>query len=466
MDSGVTDSFSALKTSSTGGGQAGVGGGAAGEDQGLLLCNCSVIQLGEPGSRPTVSTGVHILIRNKHIEYMGPTPVIPSQVIDVGGRYVLPGLCDAHVHVTAVTADLHALPQLPPSLVIARATKVLKKMLCRGFTTVRDVGGCDWGLAKAVEEGSISGPRILFSGSAISQTGGHGDFRLPGEDQICGCTCSRSSVNLGRVCDGVPEVRRAARDELRKGAFQLKIMVSGGVASPTDRLSNLQFSTEEIAAVVEEARNAGTYVCAHAYTPSAVKRALELGVRSIEHGNFLDSECLDLMKAQGAFLVPTLVTYDHICRNGEAAGMDKAIVNKVGDLLDRGIESLALAEEKGINICFGSDLLGAMHDHQLEEFVLRSKVQESASILRSATSTCAKLFGLEGKIGVVTEGAYGDLLVLEKNPVDDILVMLDPNNITMILKEGEVMSSKRLSPRLLDTGCVIKQFEEDRRTSM
>lgn len=435
------------------------GGGGGG---GLLLCNCSVVQLGEPGSQPVVSKGVHILIRNKIIEYMGPTPVIPPQVIDVGGRFVLPGLCDAHVHVTAVTADLHELPQLPTSLVFARATNVLRKMLLRGFTTVRDVGGCDWGLAKAVEEGSIIGPRLLFSGCAISQTGGHGDFRLPSEDQLCGCTCSRSSVNLGRVCDGVPEVRRAARDELRKGAFQLKIMASGGVASPTDCVSSLQFSEEEISAVVEEARNVGSYVCAHAYTASSVKRALELGVRSIEHGNLLDGDCLDLMKSKDAFLVPTLVTYDCICHHGEAAGMSKPIVSKVADLLQHGIQALALAEEKGVNICFGTDLLGSMHDHQLEEFKLRSKVLTAASILRSATSMCAKLFRMEGKVGVIAEGAFGDLLVLEKNPVTNILSMLDPDNITMILKEGEIVSSKTLTPRLLDTGCIIKHFEEDR----
>ncbi|MCO5552836.1 hypothetical protein L7F22_006353 [Adiantum nelumboides] len=309
-------------------------------------------------------------------------------------------------------------------------------------------------LKMAVEEGSISGLRILFSGSALSQTGGHGDFRLPSEDQLCGCSCSRSSVNLGRVCDGVPEVRKAARDELRKGASQLKIMVSGGVASPTDYVKNLQFSAEEISAVVEEAKNVGAYVCAHAYTAASVKRALELGVRSIEHGNFVDNQCLDLMKSNGAFLVPTLVTYDCICRHGEFAGMPKAIVNKVADLLECGIQALALAEDKGVNICFGTDLLGTMHDYQLEEFKLRSKVLSAASILRSATSICVKLLCLEGKVGVIAVGAYSDLLVLEKNPLTDIHSMFDPDNITMILKEGEIVNSKTLILRVLDTGCM------------
>eukprot|EP00249_Psilotum_nudum_P014256 c2473_g1_i1 orf=165-1664(-) len=432
------------------------------EDDGLLLYNCSVVKLGAPGSTPTVDKGMHILIRKKIIEYIGPTPRIPSQLINVGGRYVIPGLCDAHVHVTAVTADLHELSQLPSSLVTARATMVLKKMLFRGFTTVRDVGGCDWGLAKAVEEGSILGPRILFSGRALSQTGGHGDFCLPGEDRLPGCPCLENSVSLGRICDGVAEVRKAARDELRKGAFQIKIMASGGVSSPTDQISNLQFSEEEIAAIVEEAKHVGTYVCAHAYTAAAIKRALELGVQCIEHGNFIDEECLNLMKEKKAFLVPTLVTYDHIHRHGEGCGMAKELIAKVSDLLDQGMKSLSLAEMKGVNICFGSDLLGAMHDHQLEEFALRSKVQDPAAILRSATYTCAQLFGLEGKIGVVEEGAYADLLVLEKNPVDDINILVDPNNLTMVLKEGEVVNSKKLASSFLNSGRVIMQLEGDK----
>lgn len=131
----------------------------------------------------------------------------------------------------------------------------------------------------------------------------------------------------------------------------------------------------------------------------------------------------------------------------------------MADLLDCGIKALALAEEKGVNICFGTDLLGSMHDHQLEEFKLRSKVLTASSILRSATSTCARLFRMEGKVGVIAEGAYGDLLVLEKNPLSNILFMLEPDNITMILKEGDIVSSKKLTPRQLDTGCIIKHFE-------
>ncbi|GAQ90238.1 hypothetical protein KFL_006170060 [Klebsormidium nitens] len=319
-------------------------------------------------------------------------------------------------------------------------------MLFRGFTTVRDAGGCDWGLAKAVDEGTLIGPRILFSGHALSQTGGHGDMRERGDEALvsCGC-CHGTNVTLGRVCDGVPEVRKAARDELRKGASQIKIMASGGVASPTDRLSNLQFSIEETKALVEEASNAGTYVCAHAYTAQAIRRALECGVRSIEHGNLIDAETLDLLIAKDAFLVPTLVTYDRIRAEGVEAGMPAALVDKVADILERGVEALALADGKGAQICFGSDLLGTMHKHQSAEFAIRSRVQTPEAILRSATATFAELTGLQGKVGCIAEGAYADLVVVakEKSPLDDITVLCNPESILMVVKDGRIELDRR-----------------------
>ncbi|CAM6044972.1 unnamed protein product [Sphagnum compactum] len=412
----------------------------------LHLANCNAITMQQ--GVVEVTPACHLLIRGKRILYVGSSaPPPPSQVgerhmlLDLGGAYVIPGLCDAHVHVTALSANLHDMSLLPPSLVTARATKVLEAMLMRGFTTVRDAGGCDWGLAKAVEEGSIRGPRILFSGAALSQTGGHGDMRQRGEDRMPSCC----PISLGRVCDGVDQVRQAAREELRKGAYQIKIMASGGVSSPTDKLTNLQFSAEEIKAAVEEAEHAGTYVCAHAYTANAVKRVLELGVRSIEHGNYLDEECVDLLKKTDSFLVPTLVTYDRIKRDGELSGMPSDQIAKVGDLLGKGLEALALADKKGVNICFGSDLLGPMHKHQLDEFALRGQVQTPEAVLRSATSMCARLFRMEGEVGVLAEGAYADILVVRNNPLSHLLSLCDPSNIIMIVKEGIIVKSLEMS---------------------
>jgi imidazolonepropionase-like amidohydrolase len=206
-----------------------------------------------------------------------------------------------------------------------------------------------------------------------------------------------------------------------------------------------QFSAEEIKAVVEEAEHAGTYVCAHAYTANAVKRVLELGVRSIEHGNYLDEECVDLLKKTDSFLVPTLVTYDRIKRDGELSGMPSDQIAKVSDLLSKGMEALALADKKGVNICFGSDLLGPMHKHQLDEFALRGQVQTPEGVLRSATSMCARLFRMEGDVGVLAEGAYADILVLRNNPLSHLLSLCDPSNIIMIVKEGIIVKSLEMS---------------------
>ncbi|KIZ07154.1 amidohydrolase [Monoraphidium neglectum] len=361
-------------------------------------------------------------------------------VIDCGGMWLLPGLCDAHVHCTAVTADLAGLQSLPESLVTAGAAEILGGMLLRGFTTVRDAGGADWGLAQAVDDGSILGPRILFTGAQLGWrlvlgTGGHGDFRGKGED--C-CACGAALRGIGRVCDGVGECRRAARDELRRGAHCIKVMASGGVASPTDRLTNTQFSLEELRAIVEEAEAAGTYVCAHAYKPSAIKRALQCGVRSIEHGNWLDEECAAMMVERGAFLVSTTVTYAALRRDGVKAGMAEALVAKVADAVEQGLASIRLARSAGVTLCFGSDLLGELHQHQSEEFLLRAQAGVTpVEAIQQATSNCARLFGLEDVLGAVAPGRRADLVLLSRDPSLDASALAEPqSSVRLVIKEG------------------------------
>ncbi len=357
-----------------------------------------------------------------------------AQIVDLEGRTLMPGLCDAHVHVTAVTPDFAALRHWSPSYVTARAAEVLKGMLMRGFTTVRDAGGADYGLAQAVEEGYIVGPRILFCGKALSQTGGHGDMRRPGEHGLSECFCC---AGLGHVCDGITEVRRAARNEIRKGANQIKIMASGGVSSPTDRISNLQFSIEEITAIVAEAEAAGLYVMAHAYTADAVNRALECGVRSIEHGNLIDGDSIDLLRKTGATLVPTLSTYHALWDEGIEAGLPADMHGKIAEVMDAGMTALELADRNGVKIAYGTDLLGSMHRHQSNEFALRAQVQTADAIIRAATTTAAELFGRAGEIGVVAEGARADLLVIDGNPLDDLSLLQDQGrHMPAIMKDG------------------------------
>jgi imidazolonepropionase-like amidohydrolase len=364
-----------------------------------------------------------------------------ATVVDVGGATVLPGLVDAHVHVTAATADLGALARWSPSYLTARTAGILRGMLERGFTTVRDASGADWGLARALSEGLLVGPRLLFCGKALSQTGGHGDSRSPGEAVLDQCACR---PGLGRIADGVDAVRTAARDELRKGAHHIKVMASGGVASPTDRIDSTQYSLDELRAIVDEADAANRYVAAHAYTARAVNRALEAGVRSIEHGNLMDDESVRLLREHEAFLVPTLVTYWALKQEGMEHGLPRDSWEKVDAVLGAGLSALERAARGGVRIVYGTDLLGGMHRHQGHEFRLRAEVQTPLEVLRSATTMGADLLGLTGEIGVVAPGAHADLLVVDGDPLEDAGVLADAaKNLRAVVQGGTVVVDRR-----------------------
>jgi imidazolonepropionase-like amidohydrolase len=360
-----------------------------------------------------------------------------ARIIDLHGLTLMPGLIDSHVHVTAVTADLAALAEWPPTYVTARSAQILTGMLGRGFTTVRDVAGADYGLAKAVDEGYLRGPRLIYGGKALSQTGGHGDVRGPGRVVLDTCYCCPS---LGVICDGVAEVRRAAREEIRRGARHIKIMLSGGVASPTDRVDSTQFSLDEIRAAVEEAEAANLYVTGHAYTSRAINRGLQCGVRSIEHGNLMDESSIRLFQETGAFYVPTLATYSALAAHGRDFGLPEHSHRKVFDVLDRGLQALELAHQAGIPIAFGTDLLGGMIEDQLTEFTIRAQVQPAADIIRSATVVGAQLLRMEGQVGIIAPNASADLLVVEGDPLSDIEVMVHPeHNLKLIMSRGEIV---------------------------
>jgi imidazolonepropionase-like amidohydrolase len=356
---------------------------------------------------------------------------------DVRGAVVMPGLVDAHVHVTALTADLGSIPALSPTYVAAHSARIMGQMLDRGFTTVRDVAGADYGLADAQAEGLIRGPRLLFCGRALSQTGGHGDGRSRGthahDDHPC-------CAGLSRVADGVDAVRTAARDELRKGAHHIKVMASGGVASPTDRIDSTQYSAEELRAVVEEAEAANRYVTAHAYTARAVNRALELGIRSIEHGNLLDDRSIELFREHDAFLVPTLVTYWALKEEGREHGLPESSWRKVDEVLGAGLGALERASRGGVKLAYGTDLLGGMHRHQKHEFRLRAEVQQPLDVIRSATSTAADLVNMAGEIGTLQPGAHADLLVLDGDPLADIGVLVEPKHLRHVVQGGDFVS--------------------------
>ena len=378
----------------------------------------------------------------------GSDATVPNaEVIDVGGRTVMPGLIDLHVHVTAVRMDLGSQVRMPNAFVLLRTIPILEQMLMRGFTTVRDAGGAERALADAVETGLAVGPRLFVSGRALSQTGGHGDFRARSDylEILDACACGFRIGSIARVVDGVDAVRKAVREELQMGAHQIKIMASGGVASPTDPIDALGYSTEEIRAIVAEAAARHTYVMAHAYTPEAIIRAVECGVRTIEHGNLVDAEAAGVMARHGAFAVPTLVTYRALVEQGPALGLPPDSVAKAHGVLQRGLQSLQILQDAGVKIGFGSDLLGDAHIRQNEEFLIRSEVQTPQQVLASATTVAAEVLRMQGQLGVVAEGAIADLLVLEGNPLESLQALSRPDeSLRLIVKDGVIVKRNGL----------------------
>jgi imidazolonepropionase-like amidohydrolase len=366
---------------------------------------------------------------------MGDAVPAGAESLDLGGRIVLPGLIDCHVHVMAVHHDVWQLSMQPPSYITAQATHVLAGMLERGFTTVRDAAGADYGVQLAIERGFIRGPRLFIAGAPLSQTGGHADIRPRGVNEFI-CTCAGLGL-FPALADGVPEVRRAVREQLRHGANQIKIMAGGGVASPTDPIDGTQYSLEELTAACEEATAANTYVMAHAYSPRSITRAVQCGVRTIEHGNLLDEATAKVMKTEGAYLVPTLATYAMLAEEGKRLLWSDDMLAKLDRVKDAGTRAIAIARAEGIPIAFGTDLLGTMHPQQAIEWRLRATVQSPVEILQSATSVAADVLNQAGRLGVIAAGAHADLVVVNGDPTQDILLMCDPDKtLAGVMKAG------------------------------
>lgn len=383
---------------------------------------------------------VEVLVEGSRIVEVSDVPIRSgtAEVVDLRGRTLMPGLIDAHFHAIAASPDLGAVEHMPPSLIAQHARANLEATLQRGFTTVRDAAGADYGLSRAIEAGLIDGPRLFYSGHALSQTGGHGDFRSY-ESGPALCSCGLGARHFSTVADGVPDVRRAAREELRRGATQIKIMGSGGVSSPSDPISNLQYSEEEIRAAVWEAHSWGTYVMAHVYTPEAIRRCIEYGVRSVEHANLIDAGTAAFAAKRGAFVVPTLATYESLARRGASLGLPRVSLDKLGTVSDAGVASLEILRDAGVKTGFGTDLLGAMHDDQLTEFEIRSRVLPNVEVLRQATSGNAELLRRSGELGTVAPGALADLLVVDGDPVADLEVLSGRGErISLVMKGGRV----------------------------
>lgn len=360
-----------------------------------------------------------------------------AAVVDCKGRYLMPGLIDCHFHANSPSLNVSANEHMPPPLMAAHAVKVLEGALTRGFTSVRDAAGGDIGLWMAIEQGLIKGPRFFFSGKALSQTGGHGDMRPGNQHELCGCSGYIGSISV--VADGADAVRVAVREELRKGAHQIKLFVSGGALSPTDPMWMPQFTEEEIRAAVYEASTRRTYVMAHSHTDDSSRRCSEYGVRTIEHGTLIykDETACTLAK-NGTYVVPTLSVSDVLQRHVNELNLSPEITKKINSVGNEALRSIEVCVRAGVKLGLGSDLMDhAFHPFQGGELALRGQVSTPIDVLRSATSINAEILQLPDELGCIKPGAFADILVLEGNPFASLDLFRAPvKNMPVIMKGG------------------------------
>jgi imidazolonepropionase-like amidohydrolase len=374
----------------------------------------------------------------------GPVKSKNARVIDVGGRTLMPGLIDAHMHAYASDVNMFKVESSGTAYRTAHAVKMLGFQLDCGFTTVRDIGGGDYSLAKAISDGLIRAPRFLYAGKVLSMTGGHGDMRkqdeLPDYKAMCSCGVFNS---FAKIADGVDECTRATREELRQGAHCIKIMGSGGVASPTDPIWMNQYREDEIRAIVNECTERRTYASAHCHPASAVRRCVEFGVRSIEHGTLIDDETARFVAKSDSYIVPTLVIIFALVELGKKLGFPPESQVKAQYAFNQALSGLEKMRKAGVKVGYGTDLLGTTVVQQCREFTLRREVFKPVELLRQATSVNAELMMMEGKIGCVKAGAFADLIVVDGDPLKDInLVAADGKKLSVILRDGQIIKNK------------------------
>jgi imidazolonepropionase-like amidohydrolase len=390
--------------------------------------------------------GYEILIEGERIREVSERPITSSAatVIDCGRRVVMPGLIDCHVHSMHSEVYMRRMEDVPLTLAAARGAKRLKEMLGRGFTTVRDTGGTDWGMKTAIEKGLIPGPRLFIAGRSMGPTGGHSDGRSRTNPGYA-CPCCNGMAYLRLVVDGEDAVRKAVREQMRQGCDHIKIMASGGVASPYDPLDSLQFSIPEIEAAVEEAEAFGRYVLAHAYTAEAISRAVTHGVRTIEHGNLIDEPAAKLMAERGAYLIANLVTYVAMKERAAEYGMPASMLEKNEIVLEGGYRSLEICKAAGVKVAYGSDLLGALAVDQSREFSIRTEVQKPIEVIRAATTIAAEVVHRPGRLGTIAAEAWADLIVVDDDPLRDITLLEGQGKHLAAIMKGGVFHKNRMS---------------------
>jgi imidazolonepropionase-like amidohydrolase len=400
-----------------------------------LFTNATLVLDGFTELQPSFN----VLVKDSRIVSVSAKPINAPEaaVIDIGGRTLMPGLIDAHAHITGLSLTPKNIAYPAAEIAIASAN-YLRHCLMDGYTTIREAGGADHATARLLAEGHIVGPRLFYSGKALTQTGGGADFRTP-DEEIDPCGHVGPFSNMSVIADGTDEVRKAAREELRKGATQIKLFASGGVVFPAEgHATRYEFAEEELSAIVEEAAARGTYVMAHVYTDEGVRRCLRAGVRSIEHANFVNEDTVAMMAECGAFYVPTFISLVQRVESAAETHLPEAIVENLQRTIARGRQVYRWARKHKVPVGFGTDLWGPdAQKSQLREFEMRQDLDTPADILRSATVTNAELLMEKGTLGTVAEGAYADLLIVEGNPLADLGVLMNPQkNLKFIMKDG------------------------------
>ena len=407
----------------------------------LLFKNARVFD----GKSADCPEGMSVLVEDDTIREVSDKPIKAkgARVLDVDGRTLMPGLIDAHMHAYASDVNMFKVEALGQSYRTAHGVRMLGFALDCGFTTVRDIGGGDYSLSKAIADGLVRAPRFFYAGKVLSMTGGHGDMRrveeAPDYKAMCSCGVFNS---FAKIADGVDECTRATREELRQGAHCIKIMGSGGVASPTDPIWMNQYREDEIRAIVQECVERRTYASAHCHPASAVRRCVEYGVRSIEHGTLIDDETARFVAKSKSYIVPTMTIIFALTEMGKKLGFPPESQVKAEYAAKEALSGLEKMRKAGVKIGYGTDLLGVTYVQQLREFTIRREVFKPVELLRQATSVNAELMMLESKIGCVAEGAFADLLVVDGDPLKDInLIAADGKKLKAIVRNGEVVKN-------------------------
>jgi imidazolonepropionase-like amidohydrolase len=374
-----------------------------------------------------------------------------ARSVDCGGRTLLPGLIDAHVHVYAQDVNLIRNETQPITLLAQRANVMLRNTLMRGFTTVRDCGGADYGLALALQQGWLLGPRLYWCGPMLSQTGGHGDLRHPHERSVLSAhaawQCLGGCGLIAQAVDGETEIARAVREQMRRGASFIKFAASGGVTSIAGSVNALQFSDREVRTIVEEVERHERYCTAHCHPDAGIARAIELGVHGIEHASMISPQTARLAAERGTHIVPTLAVATAIERYGVELGYPAESMKKVGPVKAALHAGLVALRDAGAVVGFGTDLLGPLEAHQRLEFRERAAVYTPLEILRQATSVNARILREEGRLGCIAAGAWADLIVIDGDPLADIGVLADATEAPFIvMKDGVLITANGAAP--------------------